>query len=57
MLPKPIFLKRKQKPGSNTQKSVPITNDSFMDTLINEEEEKAAKEEKKKAKAWEKERK
>ena len=56
MLPKPISPKRKRKPGFNTGKSVPITNDSFLETLINEEEEKTAREEEK-AKALEKERK
>lgn len=34
-----------------------ITNNNFLETLINEEAEKAAKEEEKKAKALEKERK
>ena len=57
VLPKPISPKRKRKPGFNTGKSVPIMNDSFLETLMSEEEEKAAKEEEKKAKALEKERK
>ena len=55
-LPEPTAPKRKRKPGFNTGKSVLITNDSFLEKLISEDE-KMAKEEEKKAKALERERK
>lgn len=56
-LPQATSPKRKRKPGFNTGKSVPITKDSFLENLVNEEDEKMAKEEEKKAKQLKKERK
>ena len=54
-LPEPTAApKRRRKPGFNTGKSVPITNDSFLESLINAEDEKIAKAEEKKAKVLEK---
>ena len=55
-LPQPTAPKKKQtKKGFNTGKSVPITNDSFLEYLKIKEDEKKAKEEEVKAKQLEKE--
>ena len=54
-LPQPTSPKRKRKPGFNTGKSVSITDDSFLENLVSEEDEKKSKQLEKEKKSKERE--